>query len=131
MKMKRRSLETRFWKDSYIQSLPAKGKLLFNYLLMNEYVNIIHIYELPENYISLETGLTSKEIQEFKTKFQTMASFYSKTIGSKYVMLINMNIMREKLMKRLKKISLKLYLPILSNILILLSIPPRYPLEGI
>jgi len=98
---------------------------------MNEYVNIIHIYELPENYISLETGLTSKEIQEFKTKFQTMASFYSKTIGSKYVMLINMNIMREKLMKRLKKISLKLYLPILSNILILLSIPPRYPLEGI
>lgn len=78
VKMKRRSLETRFWKDSYIQSLPAKGKLLFNYLLMNEYVNIIHIYELPENYISLETGLTSKEIQEFKTKFQNDGKFLFK-----------------------------------------------------
>lgn len=73
--MKRRSLETRFWKDSYIQSLPAKGRYLFNYLLMNEYVNIIHIYELTENTIAFETGLIIKEIQEFKRKFEIDGKF--------------------------------------------------------
>ena len=73
--MKRRSLETRFWKDSYIQSLPAKGRYLFNYLLMNEYVNIIHIYELTENTIAFETGLLIKEIQEFKRKFEIDGKF--------------------------------------------------------
>lgn len=76
--MKRRSLETRFWKDSYIQSLTSNGKLLFNYLLMNEYVNIIHIYELPETYISLETGLTIKQIQDLKVKFQKDGKFLFK-----------------------------------------------------
>jgi len=76
--MKRRSLETRFWKDSYIQSLTSNGKLLFNYLLMNEYVNIIHIYELPENYISLETGITIKQIQDLKLKFQQDKKFLFK-----------------------------------------------------
>lgn len=76
--MKRRSLETRFWKDNYVQLLPAKGKLFFIYLLMNEYVNIIHIYELPESYISLETGLTIKEIQDFKVKFQQDNKFLFK-----------------------------------------------------
>ena len=73
--MKRRSLETRFWKDSYIQSLPAKGRYLFNYLLMNEYVNIIHIYELTENTIAFETGLIIKEIQDFKRKFEVDGKF--------------------------------------------------------
>lgn len=76
--MKRRSLETKFWKDSYIQSLTSNGKLLFNYLLMNEYVNIIHIYELPESYIALETGITIKQIQELKIKFQTDKKFLFK-----------------------------------------------------
>jgi len=76
--MKRRSLETRFWKDSYIQSLTPNGKLLFNYLLMNEYVNIIHIYELPESYISLETGITIKQIQDLKVKFQQDGKFIFK-----------------------------------------------------
>lgn len=76
--MKRRSLETRFWKDQYIQSLTSNGKLLFNYLLMNEYVNIIHIYELPETYISLETGISIKQIQELKIRFQKDGKFIFK-----------------------------------------------------
>jgi hypothetical protein len=83
--MKRRSLETRFWKDNYIQSLTANGKLLFNYLLMNEYVNIIHIYELPETYISLETGITIKQIQDLKIKFQQDNKFLFKDSWIKIV----------------------------------------------
>lgn len=73
--MKRRSLETRFWKDSYIQSLTSNGKLLFNYLLMNEHVNIIHIYELPETYISLETGIPIRQIRDLKEEFQRDGKF--------------------------------------------------------
>jgi hypothetical protein len=76
--MKRRSLETRFWKDSYIQSLSVEGKLLFNYLLTNEYVSIIFIYELPDNYISLETGIAVKKIQELKDQFQKDGKFLFK-----------------------------------------------------
>jgi hypothetical protein len=83
--MKRRSLETRFWKDSYIQSLTSNGKLLFNYLLTNEYVNIIHIYELPESYIALETGITIKQIQDLKDKFHKDGKFLFKDSWIKIV----------------------------------------------
>ncbi len=83
--MKRRSLETRFWKDNYIQTLTSNGKLLFNYLLMNEYVNIIHIYELPETYISLETGLSIKQIRELKDQFQRDGKFLFKDSWIKIV----------------------------------------------
>lgn len=83
--MKRRSLETRFWKDSYIQTLTSNGKLLFNYLLMNEYVNIIHIYELPETYISLETGITLKQIKDLKDQFQRDGKFLFKDSWIKIV----------------------------------------------
>lgn len=83
--MKRRSLETRFWKDSYIQSLTSNGKLLFNYLLMNEYVNIIHIYELPETYISLETGISIKQIRDLKDQFQRDGKFMFKDSWIKIV----------------------------------------------
>lgn len=83
--MKRRSLETRFWKDNYIQTLTSNGKLLFIYLLMNEYVNIIHIYELPETYISLETGISIKQIQDLKVKFEKDGKFLFKDSWIKIV----------------------------------------------
>lgn len=83
--MKRRSLETRFWKDNYIQTLTSNGKLLFNYLLMNEYVNIIHIYELPETYISLETGISIKQIRYLKEQFEIDGKFRFKDSWIKIV----------------------------------------------
>src|SRR5690606_37424154 len=73
--MKTRILHTKFWKDEFIMSLDTKGKCLFNYLLTNENNNLIGIYEIPEPYIALETGLTIPEIQEYKIKFQQAGKF--------------------------------------------------------
>jgi hypothetical protein len=52
---------------------------------MNEYVNIIHIYELPETYISLETGLSIKQIRELKDQFQRDGKFLFKDSWIKIV----------------------------------------------
>ena len=76
--MKRRSIETKFFKDEYIQNLPADGRFLFLYLLTNEYVSITHIYQLPNTYISLDTGLSIKTIEKYQQKFQVDKKFLFK-----------------------------------------------------
>lgn len=73
--MQTRILHTKFWKDDYISSLDLKGKLLFNYLLTNEHNNLIGVYELPDNYISLETGISIKDLRLLKNKFQKDGKF--------------------------------------------------------
>ena len=83
--MKKRSLETKFWRDGYIQTLNAKEKYLFLYFLLNEYVNIIWIYELTDHQIAFETGLTIPEITKFKTKFQIDGKFLFKDSWIKIV----------------------------------------------
>ena len=68
--MKVRIIHTKFWTDPYIRSLSIKGKLLYLYVFTNEFVNILHLYEIPEDIIIKETGLTEEEIKEIKLKLQ-------------------------------------------------------------
>jgi hypothetical protein len=58
----RRSVNTKFWSDAFIEELDAKEKLLFLYLLTNEKTNMLGIYEISVKRISYETGLTKEEI---------------------------------------------------------------------
>lgn len=74
--MKTRVIHTRFWKDDYISKLPRHEKLLFNYLLTNENVNMCGVYELPDKYICMDTDLNNKELQEAKAKFQNDEKFF-------------------------------------------------------
>lgn len=76
--MKKRSIETKFWRDGYIQKLNSKEKYLFLYLLLNEHVNIIWIYELTDIQISFETGLVLSDINKIKQKFQRDGKFMFK-----------------------------------------------------
>lgn len=62
--MKTRIIQTRFWQDSFIAELNPKSKLLFLYLLTNHRVELTGAYELPINYMALETGLTVAEVQK-------------------------------------------------------------------
>jgi vacuolar-type H+-ATPase subunit I/STV1 len=62
--MRTRIIHTRIWEDSFFSDLKPKDKLLFLYLLSNDRVNLIGVYELPVKYISVDTGLTENEIQE-------------------------------------------------------------------
>lgn len=66
---------TKFWYDNYISGLSAKEKLLFIYLISNEKVNICGIYEMPDKYILLDTGLKLKELEVIKDKFMKDGKF--------------------------------------------------------
>lgn len=68
--MKTRILHTKFWKDSFVASLSSLEKLLYIYLLTNEYVNVAHCYECSTRQIQFDTGVGSETIEKFKTKLR-------------------------------------------------------------
>ena len=74
--MKTRIVYTKFWTDGYISSLTRAEKLTFIYLITNEHIGLSGIYELPDNRIIFETGLTQTEWQESKQKFQEDKKFF-------------------------------------------------------
>ena len=64
--MKTRILHTEFWKKMARYKAPKDARYLYNYLLTNMYINMCGIFELPDEYILLETGLTKKELEKAK-----------------------------------------------------------------
>jgi hypothetical protein len=62
MSDKMRSIQTKFWDDSFIQDLSPNEKLLFLYLLTNPLTNIIGIYEITIKRITFDTGLKKETI---------------------------------------------------------------------
>jgi hypothetical protein len=54
---KTRLINTKFWTDSYIQSLDQTSKLLFLYLLTNTHTEICGIYEISLKTIEFETSI--------------------------------------------------------------------------
>lgn len=67
--MRYRQMETRFWNDPYILRLKALEKLLFNYLIMNDFIGLTGIYELPDMTICYTLGVTLAELTKMKNKF--------------------------------------------------------------
>lgn len=64
-------VNTRFWDDSYIDSLSPEEKLVFLYILTNPLTNIAGVYELSEKRASFDTGLKRDEIKTIFSKFET------------------------------------------------------------
>ena len=54
---KERIVNTRFWSDTYISNLDPIEKLLFLYLITNQYTEISGLYELPLKYMAVDTGI--------------------------------------------------------------------------
>jgi hypothetical protein len=73
--MRTRIFHTRFWSDEYILSLSVKEKLLFAYFLTNEHVSIAGVYEIPDQYIRLATGLSLVAIGKIKLRFMQDGKF--------------------------------------------------------
>lgn len=69
--MKTRIIHTKFWADSYIQSLKPTEKLLFIFLLSNESVNMVGAYEMNIGFMQYLTGINSSDIEKSLAKFQT------------------------------------------------------------
>ena len=66
---KLRSVNTRFWDDTFISELNPSEKLLFLYLLTNPLTNLLGIYEVSLKRISFDTGLKSDAIQKGFERF--------------------------------------------------------------
>lgn len=64
--MKTRIIKTRYWVDSTIHSLSIEARYYYLYLLTSQHINLCGIFELPDAYIQLETGLSAEQLQEAK-----------------------------------------------------------------
>lgn len=74
--MKTRILHSKFWKDSFVSTLSSDEKLLFVYLILNEHVNILHLYECSDREIMFDTGLDTKALQKAKETLQKAGKVY-------------------------------------------------------
>lgn len=59
--MKTRKIHSKIWQDDWFYSLSIESKLLFIYLISNQYIGITGTYELAPRVIMFETGLTKKQ----------------------------------------------------------------------
>ncbi len=66
---KQRIVNTKFWEDTYIQSLPAKEKLLYLYLVTSPSSELCGAYEIATRLIQFHTGLPEKFIEAALDKF--------------------------------------------------------------
>lgn len=74
--MKTRILHTRIYTDDFFAELNPVEKLIFIYLLTNENVNIIHLYELPDRKILYDLGISQTQLTAAKDKFQATGKIY-------------------------------------------------------
>ena len=68
---KQRYINTKFWRDSYIEELDPSEKLLFLYLLTNPDTNISGIYEIPLKIIAVDTGIDKDMVKKLLDRFET------------------------------------------------------------
>lgn len=87
--MKTRIVHTKFWQDNFILSLSKDARYLYSYLLSCPHVNICGIFELPEQYLLLETGLTLKELQKAQEQLKPKVLFYNGWICVKNILKYN------------------------------------------
>lgn len=69
--MQTRILQTRIYRDSWFNELTPIEKLTFIYLLTNEYVTLIWLYECPDKRILYELGISQSQLNSCKEKFST------------------------------------------------------------
>jgi len=67
---KLRTVNTRFWDDSYVINLDPIEKLLFLYLLTNPLTNIAGIYEVSLRRVSFDTGIEKDMVQKILKRFE-------------------------------------------------------------
>ena len=68
--MKTRIIQTKYWKDSVVHGLSPDARFLFIYLLTCEQINICGVFELPDDYIQIDTGLTQGQLEKAKKELQ-------------------------------------------------------------
>jgi hypothetical protein len=73
----RRFINTKVWSDAWIESLDPIEKLVWLYLLTNDYTNMLGIYQVSMKRIIFETGLTQTQITKALKGFESVRkAFY-------------------------------------------------------
>jgi hypothetical protein len=70
MSNKLRTVNVKFWQDSFIEEINSSEKLLFLYLLTNPLTNILGVYEISIKRISYDTGLSKENIEKALKGFE-------------------------------------------------------------
>lgn len=66
----RRSINTSFWSDEWVEMRDPIEKLLYLYLLTNQQTNIAGIYEVSLKRMAFETGLDRDTVSNILNRFQ-------------------------------------------------------------
>lgn len=73
---KLRSVNTRFWDDSYVINLDPIEKLLFLYFLTNPLTNLAGIYEIALRRIAFDTGIDKEMVSKILERFEKDKKIY-------------------------------------------------------
>jgi hypothetical protein len=70
--MKTRIIQTRFWKDEKVHQMSASAQHLFIYLLTCDSINLCGVFELPDDYISVEAKLDGERLTAAKAELERL-----------------------------------------------------------
>ena len=68
----KRSVNTKVWNDPWFEDLSSDDKLVWIYLLTNQYSNLLGIYEISVKRISYDTSLSFETIRKAFEGFETV-----------------------------------------------------------
>ncbi len=68
---KSRSIQTKFWYDTWVENLNISEKLLYLYFLTNPLTNLLGVYEISLKRISDESGIKKETIRKALERFET------------------------------------------------------------
>lgn len=72
----RRSINTKIWADEWFEGLEPETKLVWLYLLTNQYTNMVGIYEITMKRISFETGVSPETLRKAFEGFERVGKAY-------------------------------------------------------
>ena len=83
----KRCINVRMWSDSWFEGLPPEYKLVWLYLLTNEFTNMLGVYELSLKRIAYDTGIEKETLSKaFEGFTKDKKAFY---LFDKWVVLPN------------------------------------------
>ena len=74
--MKARIIHTKIWTDYWFKKLNRSSKIVFLYLLSNQFIGLSGIYEITNEQICFDVGITSTELEEAKKHLSKKISFH-------------------------------------------------------
>lgn len=122
--MKARVIHTKIWIDPWFKKLNRASSHIFLYLISNQHIGLTGIYELSDEQVCFEAGVTQTELLKAKKDLKGKINFYNGWIkitnSDKY------QTFKGPKNEIAKENELKL---ISSEVVDTLSIPYRYPID--